>query len=501
MLLSAKNITKHFAGVTALHQVDLDLQSGQVHAIIGENGAGKSTLMKILSGVHTQYEGVLSMEGETVRFRNTRDAQESGIAIIHQELNLIPQLTVSENIFLGRELSNGFGVLEKSKMRKQTRALLKQLQLDVSPDTPVQDLKVGYQQLIEIAKALLLDAKVIIMDEPTSAITGAEVEVLFQLIAELKEQGKAIVYISHKLDELFQIADHYTVLRDGKRIGHGTMHSVTENELVSMMVGRAIDYSKNTRDQAALAAAEVILEVSHLQLPQYQAVNSDYEGISFQLKKGEILGLFGLMGAGRTELLESLFGLPPKPLSGTLRVAGQVQAFSSPAEAVQAGLAFVTEDRKRDGIVPALSVQENLSLSTLSSLTYHGLLQKQKEKALTQKYIQDLQIKVASPAQRIENLSGGNQQKVILAKWLASQPKVLLLDEPSRGIDINAKTEIYKLMKALAAEGMGILMVSSELPEILAISDRILVLNGGRLSGNFPIEEATEATLLKAAIS
>lgn len=488
-MLSARHITKRFSGVTALDNVSLDLQSGKVNAIIGENGAGKSTLMKILSGVYTDYEGIIELNNQVVKFEGTRAAQEKGIAIIHQELNLIPNLSVVENIFLGREITNRFGLLDKAAMRQKTHLLLDTLRLDIDPSVSVKDLKVGQQQLVEIAKALLLDAKVIIMDEPTSAITGAEVNTLFDIIADLKKEGKAIAYISHKLDELFKIADTYTVLRDGKSIESGDIKDVTKDMLVSKMVGRDLVISKKNTPSVS---NDILLKVENLMLSKFN------QNISFSLKKGEILGIFGLMGAGRTELFEALFGL-----NGLVEIEIENTPLSikSPSDAVKAGLALVSEDRKKDGIIPQLSVKKNISLTTLLGLSKNGILSQSKENDLAKKYILDLKIKTSSDTQLIKNLSGGNQQKAILAKWLATKPKVLLLDEPTRGIDINAKAEIYKLIRELADSGLGIIMVSSELPEIFAVSDRVLVLSEGKLTGDFDINEATEEKLLTAAIA
>jgi ribose transport system ATP-binding protein len=485
-MLKAQHITKQFSGIKALDDVNLDLFAGKVTAIIGENGAGKSTLMKILSGVYADYEGTIALNGETVRFPNTRAAQNKGIAMIHQELNLIPNLSIVENIFLGREITNRFGWLDQTAMYQKVQNLLQQLRLSVEPNTKIKDLKLGQQQLIEIAKALLLDANVIIMDEPTSAITGAEIEVLFEIIADLKKQGKAIAYISHKLDELFKIADTYTILRDGKSVESGEMKKITRDAIVSKMVGRELVKMEKSNTPF----------VNDSFLMDYNA-----ESIRFSLKKGEILGVFGLMGAGRTELLESIFGLNPIKNAQEISINGQKQNIQSPIDAIQSGFALVTEDRKRDGMIPAWSVKQNISLTTLYNLLTNNILSNLKENNLANHYIERLKIKTASKEQWIQNLSGGNQQKAILAKWLATKPQILLLDEPTRGIDIHAKTEIYKLIQNLADTGLGIIMVSSELPEIFAISDRVLVLSDGKLTGNFNIHEATETILLKAAIS
>lgn len=496
-LLEVKHITKRFPGVIALDDVSLSIEAGKVTALIGENGAGKSTLMKILSGVYPDFEGDIYYKGETTKFAGPKDAQQQGVVIIHQELNLIPYLTITENIFLGRELVTQYGTMDKGRMRKRTQELLDRLKLKVSPDSQVFKLKVGQQQIVEIAKALLTDAELIIMDEPTSAITGAEVEVLFEIISDLKAQNKAIVYVSHKLDELFRIADNYVVLRDGKSIESGEMEGVTQDQLIGKMVGRKIEVMRKT---AGRGACEPLLEVKNLNLKNRLKAGNVLSNVSFNIGRGEIVGLFGLMGAGRTELLESIFGLHPAHSAGEVLIDGQSICCDSPARAIAAGLALVPEDRKKDGLVLGLGVKNNISLTTLEEMENFGTLNDSKECELADHYITELRIKTPSKEQQARNLSGGNQQKIVLAKWLATRPKVLLLDEPTRGIDINAKTEIYKLIIRLADEGLGILVVSSELPEILAISDRILVMSEGRLTGEFSAGEASEDGILKAAI-
>ncbi|GAB4018573.1 sugar ABC transporter ATP-binding protein [Spirosoma koreense] len=497
-LLVAENITKRFAGVTALDQVCLEFMAGQVTALIGENGAGKSTLMKILSGVYSDYEGQIRFNGEPVRFHTIRDAQACGIAIIHQELNLIPYLSITENIFLGRELTTRWGTLDRRAMRTKTHELLDKLKLSIDPDTLVAELKVGQQQVVEIAKALLVESDVIIMDEPTSAITDSEVAVLFTIIDDLRRAGKAIVYISHKLDELFTIADRYVVLRDGKSIESGSMQGIDHDTLIRKMVGRAIT---SIRRQSADRAYESLLSVDGLCLKHPVRVQENQlKNISFTVGRGEIVGIFGLMGAGRTELLESLFGLHPKRSSGTVQLDGQPVRLKAPVDAIRSGLALVPEDRKKDGLVLGLDVQTNISLTALEAIEQAGLLNQTKETTLARKYIADLRIKTPSEKQAAKNLSGGNQQKIVLSKWLATHPKLLMLDEPTRGIDVNAKNEIYRLILQLADEGMGILVVSSELPEILAISDRILVLCEGTLTAEMAVQDASEDSILKAAI-
>ncbi|MFN3379769.1 MAG: sugar ABC transporter ATP-binding protein [Runella zeae] len=498
-MLVADNITKKFSGVTALDRVCLELHEGKVNAILGENGAGKSTLMKILSGVDNDYEGQIVWHAKPTRFQNTKEAQQAGIAIIHQELNLIPYLSITENIFLGQEILTKWGTLHQQKMREQAKVLLQKLRLDIDPATPVQELKVGQQQLVEIAKALLLEPKVIIMDEPTSAITDQEVETLFGIIEELRTDNKTIVYISHKLDELFRIADRYIVLRDGKSIESGNIQGMTHDQLIQKMVGREIFIPP---PKIILNNQENILEINGLSLKRPNHKESFIlSDISFHLKKGEVLGVFGLMGAGRTELLETIFGLHPARATGQIYLNGEALHLKSSVEAVKAGLALVPEDRKRNGIVPGMTVSQNISLASLGEqVEKNGFLSNQAESQLAEKYIQELGVKTSSAQQLIKNLSGGNQQKVILGKWLATHPKVLLLDEPTRGIDIHAKSEIYKLILKLAASGLGIIMVSSELPEIFAVSDRVLVLAEGKLTLEILTQNATEDILLKAAI-
>ena len=497
-MLIAKNITKKFSGVTALDNICLELLPGKVNAIIGENGAGKSTLMKIFSGVHTEYEGEIILDGKTVHFSSPKEAERAGIAIIHQELNLVPYLTITENIFLGHELTNAWGVLNKTKMQEETRQLLDRLNLDIHPNTKISSLKVGQQQLVEIAKALHVDAKVIIMDEPTSAISDKEVNNLFTIINELVSQGKTIVYISHKLNELFQIADRFVILRDGTTVNTGEMKTTTHDNLIQMMTGRKILYS---RDEVEEEKKDELLRLKSIYLKNVTGSDEILHNISFTLHKGEVLGIYGLMGAGRTELMETIFGLHPRFSSGEIFLDDKKLKIQSPSDAIDAGIVLVPEDRKLQGLCTSLAVRPNISITILEQLDRWGIMiNKKRETTLSKQYIQQLAIKTFSTETLVKNLSGGNQQKIVLAKWLAKKPMVLLLDEPTRGIDINAKSEIYKLIKQLAAEGLGIIVVSSELPEILAISDRVLVLCEGELTANIPIKEATEAAILKMAI-
>lgn len=497
-MLTVKNITKRFSGVCALEDISMNLHPGKVNAILGENGAGKSTLMKILSGVYEDYEGKIYLKNVEVRFSNPKDARDRGIAIIHQELNLIPYLSITENIYLGRELLNKWGGLNSRVMTINTRALLNKLKLHIEPGTLVNELKIGQQQVVEIAKALLGDSEVIIMDEPTSAISESEVEVLFSLIEDLKKENKTIVYISHKLDELFRIADRFIILRDGKKIDEGELTGMSPDQLINKMVGRNIT-ADATKQKYIPGSVVMEIQKACLKHPVYPD-KLLLQNISFRLHKGEILGVFGLMGAGRTELLETIFGLHSTNSSVVIRIEEKELQIRNPDDAIHAGLALVPEDRKRNGLMLGLNVRSNISITTLPSLEEYGLISNKKEGILSGKYINGLGIKTTSDKQISRNLSGGNQQKIVLAKWLATNPRVLMLDEPTRGIDINAKSEIYKLINKLAAEGLGILLVSSELPEIMTLSDRVIVLSEGMMTAEFLIEEATEDKILKAAI-
>jgi ribose transport system ATP-binding protein len=498
VVLAARGVSKRFGGIKALDQVNLDIRAGEVHALVGENGAGKSTLMKILAGIHVHFEGTLTLEGQPLTLTHPSQALALGIAMIHQELNLIPYLSIAENIFLGRELRHPLGWIDGARMRDQTRRLLESLDLQVSPDTPVCELRVGQQQQVEIAKALSLQARVIIMDEPTSAISDREVTILFERIRALKEQGVAIVYISHKMEEILAISDRITVLRDGCMVATRQAAEVTQEALVSLMVGR--DLAARVARTGAVGA-DVILRVEDLSLA-HPTRRGDFlvDHVTLQVCRGEVVGLFGLMGAGRSELLETLFGLHPRRSSGRMAMEGKQVPIHSARAAIQAGLALVPEDRKQQGLVLGMSVRHSISLASIRQVESFGFLSPRREQALACDYIGRLNIKTPSDRQAVQNLSGGNQQKVVLAKWLATRPRVLLLDEPTRGIDIHAKSEIYRLIGELAQSGMAILMVSSELPEIMALSDRILVLSEGCLTAEMTRSEATEERLLQAAL-
>lgn len=497
-MLEIRSVSKSFPGVRALHHVSFEVQQGEIHALIGENGAGKSTLMKILSGVYTDYEGELYLNGERLVLHDPRDAQKHGIATIHQELNLIPELTVAENIFLGRELYTPLGILDIKRMEQESTSLLERLNLHILPNQPIKWLRVGEQQLVEVAKALSLHARLLILDEPTSALSETEIERLFAVIAALKSQGVTMIYISHKLDEIFQMADRVTVLRDGEYVGTVGVSETTQRDLIRMMVGRSLN---DLFPKGNVIIGEEVLRVEGLSLLS----DTRYSGraladVSFALRRGEIVGVAGLMGAGRTELLETLFGVyPPRQVKGKITVAGRARQITSPQDAITAGLAFVTEDRKNQSLIMKLSVGHNMTLAALKQFLSFNFIQSRAEDRAIQDSIEKLRIKTPSDAVEVDKLSGGNQQKVALAKCLLTIPNVLLLDEPTRGIDIGAKAEIYTLISQLAQGGAGILMASSELPEILAMCDRVLVLCEGRLTATFSQAEATQERIMEAA--
>jgi ribose transport system ATP-binding protein len=497
-LLEARGICKSFPGVQALDGVDLTVRAGTLHAVIGENGAGKSTLMNILAGVFAPDVGSVDLAGKRVRFRSPSEAQAAGISIIFQELNLIPNLSVAENIFLGREPRNWLGLVDNRKMHADAKRLLNRLNAEIDPAAPVERLRVGAQQLVEIAKALSFDARILIMDEPTSAITDQEIKSLFRLIQQLKQQGVGIIYITHKLDELSGIADDVTILRDGRLVATKAFDELSHDEMVRMMVGREL--GQQIRNAAKLPKHEA-LRVEHISLRHAQRPG-DYvlRDISFSVRRGEILGIFGLMGAGRTELLQTVFGLHPGRATGNVEVDGKAIEIRSPRDAIRAGIALAPEDRKAEGLVLTMTAAENVSLACLERATRLGVLQPNRERALVRNFTDRMAVTKASLGRRVRKLSGGNQQKIVLSKWLATQPKVLLLDEPTRGIDIQAKQEIYSIINELAASGLALVLVSSELPEILMLSDRILVLVEGRLAAEFVRGEATEETVLRAAL-
>jgi ribose transport system ATP-binding protein len=489
-LLEMKEISKSFPGVKVLDSVQLNLKRGEVLALMGENGAGKSTLMKILGGIYQRDGGTIVVKGQTQEKMTPDIASKQGIAIIHQELNLIPHLSVMENIFLGREFTYGkSGFVNWSRMRKEAKRWLEQLAINLDPATLVGELSVGQQQMIEIAKALSMQADIMVLDEPTAALTNREIDALFEVIASLKQKGVGMIYISHRMEEIFQISDRITVLRDGKYVGTVETAETSLDELVKMMVGREIT---DRFPKVEVKPGEERLRVENL------TVRGKLSGISFSVRSGEIVGVAGLMGAGRTEMAKALFGAE-KMDGGEIFVDGKPVRISQPIDAIRAGIALVTEDRKEEGLVLPLSVRENIALPNLAKLSSLGVMKRRAEQALSDETIQRLVIKTAGGEQAAGSLSGGNQQKVVIGKWLATKPKILILDEPTRGVDIGAKKEIYDIMNRLAQEGVAILMISSELPEVLGMSDRVLVMHEGRITGAFSRTEATQELIMHAA--
>ncbi len=486
-LLEMRGITKRFPGVVALDGVDFELEAGEVHVLLGENGAGKSTLIKMLSGAYRPDEGEILVDGAPVRIASATVAQELGISTIYQEFNLVPQLTVAENVFLGRQ-PRRLGLVDRRRMVEEARGLLERMKVRVDPRAKVEELGVAQRQMVEIAKALSLEARVLIMDEPTAALSGQEVERLFEIVRDLKEGGVGVIFISHHLEEVAEIGDRVTVLRDGRVVG--TVPAGTGSaELVRMMVGRSIE------DQFPRRRPEVggvLLEVRNL---SREGVLDD---VSFELRAGEIVGIAGIVGAGRTELARAIFGADPVD-SGEILIGGRPVRRVDPREAKRRGMGFVTEDRQGQGIVPPLSVAENLALASLGEGAKAGIVDRRGQRRRAEGMIRDLAIRTPGPEQEVRYLSGGNQQKVVIGKWLLADSKVLIMDEPTRGIDVGAKVEIYELMNRLTEEGAGILMISSELPEVLGMSDRILVMSGGRITGELSAEEATQERVMELA--
>ncbi|KAA5547253.1 sugar ABC transporter ATP-binding protein [Roseiconus nitratireducens] len=498
VVLAAEGIVKRYPGVLALNQVDFAIRSGEVHGLIGENGAGKSTLMHILAGVAQPDEGIIRLDDEPVRFANPREAMDRGISLVHQELNLVPWLSVAENIFLGRELVSGLGLIRSSEQNRQCRTLLADLDATIDPRSEVHRLRVGQQQVVEIAKALSSRARVIFMDEPTSAISDQEVESLFRLIRSLRAAGISIVYVSHKLDELLRVSDRITVLRDGRLVETLEAATADRETIVRLMVGRKLEdlYVHSP----AIPARSERLRVNRLTMISRKARRPAVDGVSFSVRGGEVFGIFGLMGAGRTELLESIFGLHPTRTTGTVTIDGQPSDICSPEQALNSGLGLVPEDRKHQGLILGMSVEQNISLSSLAEIESVGLLNARREREHAQRYVEQFSIKTPTVKQPVRTLSGGNQQKVVLSKVLSRQPGVLMLDEPTRGIDVGAKREVYSLVDRLKREGMAIVVVSSELPELLGIADRVMVMCEGRKTAEFDCSVANEEVLMQAAV-
>ncbi len=489
VILRMQGIRKTFPGVVALDNVNLDVRSGTVHSLMGENGAGKSTLMKCLIGMYTPDEGTVELAGDIVRFKDTKDGLEHGISMIHQELSPVPEMMVAENIWLGREPRGRLGLLSPSAMFRKTRELFDEWKIDIDPRARMKDLTVSKQQMVEIAKAISYDAKIIIMDEPTSAIPEREVAHLHGMIKRLTDFGVAIIYITHKMDEVFRISDDITVFRDGKHVGSYPAKELDRDKLIKLMVGRELT-DLFPKEEAEIG--EVVLSVQGL---NRGAVVKD---VSFELHRGEILGLAGLMGAGRTEVLETIFGIE-KADSGEIVLNGRALRIKQPSDAIRAGMALLTEDRKLNGIMGVLSVRDNITAAALPRYSPRGVLHVGEMRKDSEDQREKLRIKTPSLSQLIKNLSGGNQQKALISRWLLTVPDVLMIDEPTRGIDVGAKSEIHRLMSMLAQEGKAIIMVSSELPEVLGMSDRILVMHEGRISGELSREEANQESVMHLA--
>lgn len=490
IILTMKDIDKSFIGVHALKTTQLELKKGEVHALMGENGAGKSTLMKILTGIYSKDSGTITYEGNEVEFKNPREAQDAGIVIVHQELNMMNHLTVAQNIFIGRESMNGKFINDK-KMIEEAQKLFDLLHIDIDPKEIMGKLTVGRQQMCEIAKAISTDAKVIVFDEPTAALTEAEINELFKIIEDLRNKNIGIVYISHRMDEIKRITDRVTVMRDGEYVGTVVTADSTKDDIINMMVGRVV-YEEPKQTSMVPKDAPVVLKVEHLNAGKL------VKDISFELKKGEILGFSGLMGAGRTETARALFGAD-KIDSGSIYINGEKVEIHNPADAVKHGIGYLSEDRKRYGVIVEKSVAENTTMSSLENFANGIFIDKKKEKEVATKYVEALKTKTPSVEQAVRNLSGGNQQKVVIAKWLTRNSEILIFDEPTRGIDVGAKSEIYTLMNELVKEGKSIIMISSELTEILRMSDRIIVMCEGRKTGELSIEEASQERIMQAA--
>lgn len=489
-VLEMTGIKKSFSGIYALNGIDFSLERGEVHALLGENGAGKSTLIKVLGGIHQPDCGSIRIDGREVRVRNVAEARENGIGIIHQEIVLVPYLTVAQNLFLGREIIK-HGVVDMAETNRRAEEMISSLGVHIQADTMVEDLTIAQQQMVEIVKAVSFDGRIIVMDEPTSSLSNEEVEQLFEIIARLKEKKVSIIYISHRMEELFRISDRVTIIRDGTYVGTRETSKTTANELVAMMVGRDLE-SFYARDFNDLSGADTALEVKNL------TSEGTFENISFHVRKGEILGFAGLVGAGRSEIMECIFGARPYQ-SGEIILNGKTVSFKNPMQAIRAGIALVPEDRKKQGLVLGNSVAFNLTLASLRFYMNGIAISEKKRKAVIDSYFEKLRIKAASSKIEAGSLSGGNQQKVVLGKWLATKPDVLILDEPTRGVDVNAKFELYSVINELAKNGIAIIMVSSELPEIINMCDNVCVIREGKLTGVLAKDDLSQEEIMKYA--
>lgn len=486
MQIEMKGIDKAFGGNPVLQNAGFVLADGEIHALMGENGAGKSTLMKILTGVYTRDAGTVIVNGREVVYHNAQEAEKEGIVFIHQELNVLFDLTVEENMFLGKEIHNRFGVCNKKAMQKEVRRILDVLGVKIKPDAKMDTLSVGQQQMIEIAKALMVDAKVIIMDEPTAALSQSETVTLFKVVRSLKEKGVSIVYISHRMEEIFELCDRITILRDGQYVGTRNIPETNMDEIVKMMIGREIGERYPERNTKL---GDVVFEVKDLNCPRV------FKNVNFNVRAGEVLGVAGLMGAGRTEIMQSIFGNMPH-VTGQIFMNGKEIHNKNPWDAMDNGIGFITEDRKTEGLMLEESIMKNISIANLGRISQKGVLNKKREQEMTQQGIEDLHIKCTGAQHACGNLSGGNQQKVVFAKWIFTEPKVLILDEPTRGVDIGAKKEIYSIINKLADTGVAIIMVSSELPEILGMSDRVMVVHEGKIGGFIDKKEANQENIM-----
>jgi rhamnose transport system ATP-binding protein len=488
-LLTLSGISKSFPGVRALSRVSLDLYPGEVTALVGENGAGKSTLVKILTGIYQPDEGMIAIGGEAITFASASDAARAGVTAIHQETVLFDELSVAENIFLGHAPRGRFGLIDWAAMNAQASTLLERIGARIAPETRLRDLGIASRHLVAIARALSVEARIVIMDEPTASLSHKEIAELYELIERLKAEGKAILFISHKFDEIFRIADRYVALRDGERVGAGLIADTDHNELVRLMVGRTVD---QIFPKSVHAIGETVLAVAGYSHP------TEFEDISFELRRGEILGFYGLIGAGRSELMKALFGIT-KPSAGELTIEGDTVTIRNPTDAIGHGIVYVPEERGRQGAIAGLPIFQNITLPSLPETSRAGFLQLAEEFKLARDYAQRLEVRAASLDRDIGTLSGGNQQKVVIAKWLATEPKIIILDEPTKGIDIGSKAAVHGFMNELASRGLSIIMVSSEIPEILGMSDRVIVMREGRMAGVFAREGLDAETLVRAA--
>lgn len=489
MRIEMRGIDKSFGSNQVLKQAGFTLESGEVHALMGENGAGKSTLMKILTGVYTKDAGTVLVDGKEVNYKNPQEAEKAGIVFIYQELNVMFDLTVEENLFMGKEIHGKFGICDKKAMQKKAQEALNILGVNISPKTVMAELSVGQQQMVEICKALMADAKVIIMDEPTAALTQSETVALFKVIESLRKKGVSMVYISHRMEEIFELCDRITVLRDGSYIGVKNIPETNMNEIVKMMIGREIGERYPSRN---VKIGKEVLKVKEL------TRKGTFHDVNFSVRAGEVLGVSGLMGAGRTEIMQVIFGNLSYE-SGTIEIDGKEVKISNPRQAMEHGIGFITEDRKTEGLMLDKSIRENISLCNLRRISKSSVISREAEKNMVAEAIKDLHIKCFGSYHECNNLSGGNQQKVVLAKWILTNPKILILDEPTRGVDIGAKKEIYSIINKLAAQGVAIIMVSSELPEVLGMSDNIMVVREGEVRGIISYEEANQERVMTLA--